>query len=227
MVSERSGDSVFQGSPQPNGEISLSNPAQPGTEDSLNKSETDVSTEPITIRGEMTLVLLRNYFVDHPDSLFTNLSQRVGVKAKVIDLYQQELNQSSSSVNPAQEVNGSHILTTGKIQNPRSVVEAMVNFLFGPFPFAGELGSVASVIAFESPIWWGLLLIICILFFRANKSAVLRNEVFFLSAVFFMGFVLFSALVEVNLGTSFRHRSILVIPILFASLELIRSRKLE
>jgi hypothetical protein len=227
MVSERSGDSVFQGSPQPNSEISLSSPVQPGTEDSLDESETDVSTEPITIRGEMTLVLLRNYFVDHPNSLFTNLSRWVGVEAKVIDLYQQELNQSSSLVNPAREVSGSHILTTGKIQDPMSIVEAMVNFLFGPFPFAGELGSIASVIAFESPIWWGLLLVICFLFFRANKSAVLQNEVFFLSALFFMGFVLFSALVEVNLGTSFRHRSILVIPILYASLELIRSRKKE
>ena len=47
-----------------------------------------------------------------------------------------------------------------------------------------------------------------------------------LSVIFTLGFIAFSALVEVNLGTSFRHRSVLLVPIIFMFLRL-RQRSVE
>lgn len=173
----------------------------------------------------MTLVLLRNYYIDNPNSIFTSLSDWMGVKSKVLDRYQEELIKASSKENPGLEPKGSHVLAVGKVHEPITVVRGVINFLFGPIPFVGELGSFASLIALESPIWWFLYLSIFLLVFKAKKSKVGNNEMLLFSTVFFVGFAVFSALVEVNLGTSFRHRSILVVPIAFASLELIKIRK--
>jgi len=47
-----------------------------------------------------------------------------------------------------------------------------------------------------------------------------------LAVIFTLGVIAFSALVEVNLGTSFRHRSVLLVPIIFMFLRL-RQRSVE
>ncbi len=229
VVGARTGDSVFQASPNTDENQSILSDQEVTNsfdqKDSFGQKDSKVTSEPVTIRGEMTLVLLRNYYIDNPNSIFTSLSDWIGVKSKVLDLYQEELNKASSKENPGLEPSGSHILTVGKINEPITVVRGVINFLLGPIPFVEELGSFASFVALESPIWWVLYLAIFLLAFKAKKSKVGNNEILLFSTVFFLGFAVFSALVEVNLGTSFRHRSILVVPITFASLELLKIRK--
>ncbi len=223
VVGERTGDSVFQATPKTDENRIISNDQE--VTNSIDQKDSKVTSEPVTIRGEMTLVLLRNYYIDNPNSAFTSMSDWIGVKSKVLDLYQEELNKALSKENPGSEPSGSHILAVGKVNEPITVVRGVVNFLFGPIPFVGELGSFASLMALESLIWWVLYLAIFLLAFKAKKSKVGNNEILLFSTVFFIGFAVFSALVEVNLGTSFRHRSILVVPIAFATLELLKIRK--
>lgn len=225
VVGERTGDSVFQASPNAGDDKSQSIANDQELINSLDQKGSKITSEPVTIRGEMTLVLLRNYYKENPNSIFTSLSDWIGVKSKVLDLYQEELNKALRKEDPGLEANGSHILIVGKISEPITVVRGVFNFLFGPIPFVGELGSFASLIALESPIWWALYIAIFFLACMAEKSKVRNREVLLFSTVFFIGFAIFSALVEVNLGTSFRHRSILVVPIVFASLELLKIRK--
>ncbi len=52
-------------------------------------------------------------------------------------------------------------------------------------------------------------------FLRFRKVKFLRDPQIPLTFIFLTGEVAFSALVEVNLGTSFRHRSILLVALVF------------
>ena len=99
-------------------------------------------------------------------------------------------------------------------------------FLFGPFPLVGDPGIAAAVASFESPLWWLLYTALAFQFFRFRRAKVLQDPTMILSVIFTLGFIAFSALVEVNLGTSFRHRSVLLVPIIFMFLRL-RQRAAE
>ena len=52
-------------------------------------------------------------------------------------------------------------------------------------------------------------------FIRFRKVRFLRDPQILLTLIFLAGEIIFSALVEVNLGTSFRHRSIILVPLVF------------
>jgi hypothetical protein len=119
-----------------------------------------------------------------------------------------------------------HILTPGQIDKPFSMVWPAFVFLFGPFPLIGDPGIAAAVASFESPLWWLLYTALAFQFFRFRRSKLLQDPTMILSVIFTLGFIAFSALVEVNLGTSFRHRSVLLVPIIFMFLRL-RQRSAE
>ena len=108
-----------------------------------------------------------------------------------------------------------HILKPGKIDNPISMIWPAFVFLFGPFPFIGNPGIAAGISSLESPLWWMFYALVIFQFFRFSKVKFLRDPAILFTLIFLAGEIAFSALVEVNLGTSFRHRSILLIPLVF------------
>ena len=57
-------------------------------------------------------------------------------------------------------------------------------------------------------------------FIRFRKVRFLRDPQILLTLIFLAGEIIFSALVEVNLGTSFRHRSIILISLVFLYVKL-------
>jgi hypothetical protein len=63
-------------------------------------------------------------------------------------------------------------------------------------------------------MWWVLYLIVLLALIKYGRKRIVRDPVILLTGILFFALVAFSALVEVNLGTSFRHRSILLIPLL-------------
>ena len=108
-----------------------------------------------------------------------------------------------------------HILEPGKLSNPLSLVEAAFVFLCGPFPFVGNPGIAVSISSFESPFWWAFYALVVFQFIRFRKIEFLRDPQILFTLIFLAGEIAFSALVEVNLGTSFRHRSIILVPTVF------------
>ncbi len=56
-----------------------------------------------------------------------------------------------------------HILEPGKIDKPLSLVRPAFVFLFGPFPFIGDLGVAVLISTFESPLWWALYALVLFL----------------------------------------------------------------
>ena len=65
-------------------------------------------------------------------------------------------------------------------------------------------------------------------FIRFRKVKFLKDPAILFTLIFLAGEIAFSALVEVNLGTSFRHRSILLVPLVFLYVRLAqRAKELE
>ena len=71
------------------------------------------------------------------------------------------------------------------------------------------------VSSLESPFWWALYALVISQFIRFRKVEFLRDPQILFNLIFLAGEIAFSALVAVNLGTSFRHRSIILVPLVF------------
>ncbi len=88
----------------------------------------------------------------------------------------------------------------------------LINFMIGPIP--GTSGGVAYLGLFDSLIWLFFFLFITLILLGKTRFHLLLDEVAIFAISFFLAFTLFSAAIEVNAGTSFRHRMVLYIPLL-------------
>ena len=190
------------------------------------KSEvTPGKSEILTFHGDYTLIAIHSFIEKHPDSALTKATNFLGISEKVDDAFRKKLEQGlirkNNGVPSESAARGSHILEPGKLSNPISVVRASFLFLFGPLPLSNFDGVIGRFGSIESPIWWLLygVLLMQVMRVVVKKSGLTQTAVN--SFGIFVVFIGFSSLVEVNLGTSFRHRSILLIPVLFLILELL------
>jgi hypothetical protein len=238
----RSGDSITQiyvdGSGNPSGIDGSGNPS--GIDGSGNpsgigggkppKGEIQEEVKLITFHGDYTLVALHFYLQDNPNSIFTKVLSVSKLKNKIEQIWSEKIKlgliyEDVEAGSDTSSLNG-HILIPGQIGKPLSMVWPAFVFLFGPFPLVGDPGVAAAVASFESTLWWLLYMALAFQFFRFRRSKFLQDPTMILSVIFTLGFIAFSALVEVNLGTSFRHRSVLLVPIIFMFLRL-RQRAAE
>jgi len=236
-VGQRSGDSVTQlyvdGSGNSNGiggekpDIQVNGAPTVTVEENGSTQE-----EPklITFHGDFTLIALHFYFQDYPNSIFTKVFTLFKLKDKVEQIWSEKIKlgliyEDSQIGADTSSLNG-HILTPGKINKPLSLLWPAFVFLCGPFPFVGDPGLAAAIASFESPLWWALYLILIVQFVRFRKTKFYVDPPMILAVIFTLGVIAFSASVEVNLGTSFRHRSVLLVPIIFMFLRL-RQRSVE
>ena len=118
-----------------------------------------------------------------------------------------------------------HILKPGKIDRLSSMLWPSFVFLFGPFPFISDPGFAVGIASFESPMWWVFYVLVIFQFIRFRKVKFLQDSPILFDLIFLAGITAFSALVEVNLGTSFRHRSILLVPLVFLFVRLAQRAK--
>ena len=58
-------------------------------------------------------------------------------------------------------------------------------------------------------------MLVIVQFIRFHKVKFLRDPQILFTIIFLTGEIAFSAVVEVNLGTSFKHRAILLVPLVF------------
>jgi hypothetical protein len=223
---KRSGDSITQIYVDGSGNLGGLGGDKPPSASGGNQEEVKL----ITFHGDYTLVALYFYLQDNPNSIFTKLMSVSKLKNKVEQIWSEKIKlgliyEDVEAGSDTSSLNG-HILTPGQIDKPFSMVWPAFVFLFGPFPLIGDPGIAAAVASFESILWWLLYMALAIQFFRFRQSKVLQDPTLILSVIFTLGFIAFSALVQVNLGTSFRHRSVLLVPIIFMFLRL-RQRSAE
>ena len=180
---------------------------------------TDEGKELITFHGDYTLIALRFYLIDNPNTLFTKVFKAIKLDKKIESIWAEKIalglvHEDNKVGTDTSSLNG-HILEPGKINDPLSLIWPAFVFLCGPFPFIGNPGIAALISSFESPLWWALYSLVISQFIRFRKVKFLQDPQILLSIIFLGGEIIFSALVEVNLGTSFRHRSIILVPLVF------------
>jgi hypothetical protein len=194
---------------------------RPGTSSIEFLPETEILP---TFQAGTTLIYLHFYLIENPDSVFTKVFKVFNLDDKVESLWNERLQTGLISESKPVEKDTSslsgHILKPGVITEPWTMLWPAFVFLAGPFPLIGEVGIVATIASFESPLWWSLYALVIFQFYRFRKSKLFRDPAILFTLIFLAGEIAFSSLVEVNLGTSFRHRSILLVPLIFLYLRI-------
>jgi hypothetical protein len=204
-IGSRSGDSIIQ--------VYIEVP------DSGTGLDTNSTKELITFHGDYTLIALRLYLTENPNSLFTKILKATHLDREIETIWDKKIalglvSKDKQVGTDTSSLNG-HILEPGNIRKPLSLIWPAFLFLCGPFPFVGDPGIAVFVSSLESPFWWALYALVMSQFIRFRKAKFLQDTQILLTLIFLAGEVAFSALVEVNLGTSFRHRSIILVPLVF------------
>ena len=188
--------------------------------------------ELVTFHGDYTLIALHFYLIDNPEALFTKILGSLHIDRKIQNIWDEKvalglIHKDNQVGTDTSSLNG-HILDPGKISHPLSLLWPAFVFLFGPFPFIGDSGIAVTISSFESPLWWTFYMLVIFQFIRFRKVKFLKDPAILFTLIFLAGEIAFSALVEVNLGTSFRHRSILLVPLVFLYVRLAqRAKELE
>ncbi len=96
----------------------------------------------------------------------------------------------------------------------------LINFMIGPIP--GTSAGMSFLGLFDSILWFVTYIFFTLIFLGKTRFRIEFDNLVAFSATFFLTFLLFSAAYEVNSGTSFRHRMLLVVPliIIFSRLHL-------
>jgi len=198
-ASERSGDSITQ--------VYVDNPGS------------DSAKELITFHGDYTLIALRFYLLDNPNAPFSKILRVFELDEKIESIWSEKVSlgliQKDNQVGSDTSSLNGHILEPANIREPLSLLWAVFVFLCGPFPFIGDPGIAVGIASIKSPLWWIFYLIVIFQFIRFRKIKFMRDPQIIFTLIFLAGEIAFSALVEVNLGTSFRHRSIILVPLVF------------
>jgi hypothetical protein len=194
------------------------------TETGLRSGDSITQFGDFTFNGDYTLIALHSYLLENPDSAFSEVFGVLNLDEKVKSLWNEKLQSGLISDgklidSDAPSLN-SHTLKPGLIDEPWTMLWPAFLFLAGPFPFVGEPTVAAEIASFESPFWWVLYTLVFHQFYRFRRSKLFRDPVILFALIFLAGEIAFSSLVEVNLGTSFRHRSILLVPLVFLYLRI-------
>ncbi len=194
---------------------------------------TDTGTKPtkelITFHGDYTLIALHSYLIDNPNALFSKISRAIHLDKEIQIIWDEKvalglINDDKQVGSDTSSLNG-HILEPGKINRPLTLIWPAFVFLCGPFPFIGDTGIAVFISSLESPLWWAFYALVIFQFIKFRKVKFLRDPQILFTLIFLAGEIAFSALVEVNLGTSFRHRSILLVPLVFLFVRLAQRAK--
>jgi hypothetical protein len=195
-------------------------------------TQIEYSDTSITFHGDYTLIALHFHLLENPNSAFAKVFRVLNLDNKVESLWDEKLqagliSESKEVGKDTSSLNG-HILKPGLITEPWTMLWPAFVFLAGPFPFVGDPGIAAKISSFESPLWWLLYTLVIYQFYRFRRFKLFRDPAIIFTLIFLAGEIAFSSLVEVNLGTSFRHRSILLAPIVFLYLRIAqRARELQ
>jgi hypothetical protein len=202
------------------------------TEVGFRSGDSVTQIDDIKFHGDSTLIALHFHLLENPNSAFAKVFRVLNLDNKVESLWDEKLqagliSESKEVGKDTSSLNG-HILKPGLITEPWSMLWPAFVFLAGPFPFVGDPGIAAKISSFESPLWWLLYTLVIYQFYRFRRFKLFRDPAIIFTLIFLAGEITFSSLVEVNLGTSFRHRSILLAPIVFLYLRIAqRARELQ
>ena len=110
------------------------------------------------------------------------------------------------------------------LRDPISIVKGAFNFLFVPTPFIDNGSFFLNAQSYESFVWYLYYILLLLMIVGLLRGRYELNLQTLTATYFSLGFIILSSLVEINDGTSVRHRSVLLIGILIM-LATIRQKK--
>lgn len=214
---ERVGSSLTKVKVEAN-DVAVSNSLE-NENDGPSRTEIEQTGE-LVITGDYTLIAVRNYINDKPTAIMSKLIEFFGVETTIESMYQEIIRKTSEKVNESNtkesiEASDPSKLEPGKLSSPPSVIAAGFTFMVGQVPLLQSRSLFLDLTAWESPVWWACYIYIFIQLFMLFKRKVPFSLHLILPLVTLVFFVGFNALVQVNAGTAFRHRSILLPSIIF------------
>ena len=170
---------------------------------------TPTGTPTVPARGQ-TLHDLSQQFDKNP--ILSWLSQVTGIQS-ILD------ERAEASYLPAGSTELSENTTQlqtqpASLRDPLSMLVGVYNFLFVPTPFVDNGSFFLNAQSYESFAWYFYYLILFILLVGLIRRRYALTLVSLSSTLFSLGFIAMSALIEINDGTSVRHRAVLLIGIL-------------
>ena len=97
-------------------------------------------------------------------------------------------------------------------------------FLLNPLPFVNQHSKFLALLSWEIILWFIFYVLISLISIYLILRKIQPSRIFLIALSFLGIFVCMSALVEINLGTIFRHRSIILLPGLVMIGEYINSK---
>jgi hypothetical protein len=179
---------------------------------SSNSSSNSEDLVEYVATGGMTVHALLDELEGDPNTFIARIVSALGITAKL-----EAISQSAIVVETDKSVieNQKKLsLQQAGIKKPLQVLESSAKFLLIPFIFIDNGSLFLNIQSIETPIW----LFIYGLFFIGLYKVISRWREFdyavMMATLFALEFVGISALIEVNVGTAVRHRSLLLVPIL-------------
>ena len=183
-----------------------------GAQGALTASDGTGSSAPISsTSGSTSAAMLAAEVRANPNSLFSQLA----LKSKLVS---PSTAPSTAPSTPTADLDKKRVdrlsLQPGHIRKPLTLITSSARFLFLPSPFIDNGSKFQNIGSYEEIIWWGLYLLVGFMIFRLIRSHRKIDDLFIWATTFSLFFIIISAVTEINVGTSLRHRSILLIPIL-------------
>ena len=107
----------------------------------------------------------------------------------------------------------------GSLSNLNQLFIAVIKFLILPIPFVNNGSFFINLQSIESPLIYFSYIISCYMAYTVLKRRIPKTQLFYGLCFFAFIFTIQSALIEVNLGTLVRHRSILSLAIVLICIE--------
>jgi hypothetical protein len=168
--------------------------------------------EYVTLRGDYTLITTYDFLRSPGNDLLKSLLNVVGVTKVVNYEYQKKVKEALLDKQLDSKPIG--VIQPANLSSLVSILVATSYFVLGPFPPDSDKGLFGYLISFEAPLWWILAIFVFITIKRDFRKNDFKNSSLQLHSILLLGLLLMSALIEVNLGTSFRHKSILIVPLI-------------
>jgi hypothetical protein len=186
---------------------------------SFDQDQDQDQDQDIAFHGNSTIIELYWYFENNSNSNLSKILTFLGIKQIVYDyiIKSKKVALENKIVGLETKIYSSEkqILAPAKINEPFSILHKSFLFLIQPIPFLTGYDLMFLAASTESPIWWVLYGLTLLKLIRFGITRLLNDPMVLTIVFFLLGFIFFSAITEVNFGTAYRHRSVIMIPIVF------------
>jgi hypothetical protein len=177
-----------------------------------SSSKEDIERVDYVATGGMTVHALLGELGRDPNTMFAKIASALGITAKLEAISKSAivLETDKSVIENQKKLS----LQQAGLTKPLQVLESSAKFLIIPFIFIDNGSLFLNIQSVETPVWLFIYGLFFVGLYQLTRHRHEFDYAVMIATLFALEFVALSALIEVNVGTALRHRSLLLIPIL-------------